>query len=312
MIRSSAIRFFSAAVAAAALTGCFTGIESTPRITAGDVRRQAAATPTPEMLFLASVGPQPPAAWTSGKRFRVADSRIERLFAYTDGRADNLEGATLSFEAFEDAPSLTGEGATYVALTTDRADTLRYRIDSPRQNVLERERLEIPFTVEMLPVEQADSLMRSHIYYISTPLWRRTDGRTRPGKRHIPVRILSVQPGTDGIYPAAVIFTPEQAPADTAMVMMSLSGDKAPRSFATIFSFTNPRDRYPRITDDVWELIVNSRVETGMTRDECRLALGSPTRTEQIPTRAGMIERWSYGEGIYLVFEDGMLSSFRL
>lgn len=311
MIRT-AIRTIAAGIAAVTLSGCFTGIESTPRITAGDVRRQAAATPTPEMQFLASVGPQAPAAWTAGKQFRVADSRVARLFAYTDGRADNLEGSTLSFAAFEDAPSLTGEGATYVVLTTESSDTLRYRIDAPRQSVMARERLEIPFTVEMLPVQQADSLMRSHIYYISTPLWRRTDGRTRPGKRHVPVKILSVQPGTDGVYPAAVIFTPEHAPADTAMVMMSLSGDKAPRSFASIFSFTNPRDRYPRITDDVWELIVNSRVEAGMSRDECRLALGSPTRTEQIPTRAGMVERWSYGDGIYLIFEDGMLSTFRL
>ncbi|MDE6109720.1 MAG: hypothetical protein K2F72_05490, partial [Muribaculaceae bacterium] len=285
----------TAALAAAVLQGCFTGIESTPRITAGDVRRQAAATPTPEMQFLAAVGPQAPASWARGKQFRVADSRVSRLFSYTDGRADNLEGSTLSFAAFEDAPSLTGEGATFVALTTETGDTLRYRIDSPRQSVLSRERLEIPFTVEMLPVQQADSLMRSHIYYISTPLWRRTDGRTRPGMRHVPVKVLAVQPGTDGIYPAAVVFSPEDAPADTAMVMMSLSGDKAPRSFATLFSFTNPRDRYPHITDHVWDLIVNSRVEAGMSRDECRLALGSPTRTEQIPTRAGMIERWSYG-----------------
>ncbi len=301
-----------AILGATALSGCFTGIESTPRITAGDVRRQAAARPTPEMLFLADVGTQPPASWTPGKEFHVADARVARLFAYTDGRADGLEGTTLRFVAFEDAPSLTGEGATYVVLTSERGDTLSYRIDAPLDNVRSRERLEIPFTVEMLPVQQADSLMRSHIYYISTPLWRRTDGRTRPGLRHVPVKVLGVRPGTDGIYPAAVLFAPEYAQADTAMVMMSLSGDKAPRSFATLFSFTNPRDRYPHITDHVWDLIVHSRVEPGMTRDECRLALGSPTRTEQIPTRGGMVERWSYGEGIYLIFDDGTLSSYRL
>ena len=305
-------RLITAAIAATALSGCFTGIESTPRITAGEVRRQAAATPTPEMRFLADVGPEAPAAWVPGKEFHVADSRVARLFAYNDSRAEGLEGTTLRFECFEDAPSLTGTGATYVVLTTMRADTLRYRIDTPRPALLARERLEIPFTVEMQPVQRADSLMRSHIYYISTPLWRRTDGRSRPGMRHVPVKILGVKPGSDGIYPAAVVFTPQHSPTDTAMVMMSLSGDKAPRSFATLFSFTNPRDRFPHITDNVWQLIINSRVQEGMTRDECRLALGAPSRTEQIPTRGGMVERWSYGEGIYLIFEDGTLSSYRL
>ena len=53
----------AAALTAIALHSCFTGIESTPRITAGEVRRQSAAKPTPEMLFLADILPEPPAEW---------------------------------------------------------------------------------------------------------------------------------------------------------------------------------------------------------------------------------------------------------
>lgn len=297
--------------AAAALHGCFTGIESTPRITAGDVRRQGVARPTPEMEFLAGVGPQSPALWQPGKRFHVADGRIAMLFA-GNSAADSLQGTELAFAGMCSAPSLTGEGATDIALLTARGDTLHYRVDASPEALRRRERLEIPFTIELDPVRRADSLMRGRVLYISTPLWRRLDGRSRPGLRHVAVRVERVQPGSDGVYPASVVFTPVDTPADTAMVMMGLGGDRSPRNFATLFSFNNPRDGYPHITDDVWRLIVHSQVQNGMTRDECRLALGAPARVEQIPTTAGMVERWSYGEGIYLIFEDGALTSYRL
>lgn len=303
----------AALAAVAALHGCFTGIESTPRITAGEVRRQDAARPTAEMLFMADVTQQRPAAWQPGKRFHVADARVAKLFAADTGaRTDSLAGTDLVYLRMEPTASLTGEGATYVVLLSAAGDTLRYRVDASPAALAKRERLEIPFTVELDPVLRADSMMRGHIYYISTPLWRCTDGRSRPGLRHVPVRIERVAPGSDGIYPAAVVFTPVDTPTDTAMVMMSLGGNTAPRSFASLFSFTNPRDSYPHITDDVWQLIVHSRVQTGMTRDECRLALGNPVSNEQIPTTAGMVDRWSYGDGIYLIFEDGTLSAFRL
>ena len=45
-----------------------------------------------------------------------------------------------------------------------------------------------------------------------------------------------------------------------------------------VFAFDNPRRRYPEIKDDVWELIIRSRLRDGMTRDECRLALGAPCK----------------------------------
>lgn len=41
-----------------------------------------------------------------------------------------------------------------------------------------------------------------------------------------------------------------------------------------------------------------------MTRDECRLALGAPATT-------GMVEFWQYSDGIYLLFEENILTRFR-
>ena len=141
----------AAALTAIALHSCFTGIESTPRITAGEVRRQSAAKPTPEMLFLADILPEPPAEWHTGKRFYVSDNRIAKLFSYTDGRSDSLAGTDLIYAGRSGAPSLTGEGATEIDLVTWRGDTLQYRIDASPENIAARPRLEIPFTIERAP-----------------------------------------------------------------------------------------------------------------------------------------------------------------
>ena len=96
------------------------------------------------------------------------------------------------------------------------------------------------------------------------------------------------------------------------MVYMSIGRSRAAtRNFDTLFSFTDPRSSYPEIKDEVWELIIRSRVRSNMTRDEVRLALGSPASVERVPTYGGMIERWSYTDGVYLVFEDGFVTRFR-
>lgn len=86
------------------------------------------------------------------------------------------------------------EGATTIILTTVRADTLMYRIDASPTTIASRTRLEIPFTIELDPVQAADSLMRGHIYYISTPLWRRTDGRSCPASATYPCAYWASSP----------------------------------------------------------------------------------------------------------------------
>ena len=73
----------------------------------------------------------------------------------------------------------------------------------------------------------------------------------------------------------------------------------------------DPHLLYPTITDKNWELITLSRVVEGMTKEECRLALGSPKRINQNPDQSGMREYWYYDGGSYLYFVDGLLSQFR-
>lgn len=309
-----------------AVAGCFTGVESTPRIGLGDVRKQQAAVVTDEQRFLAGLAPTRPSQWHPGHRLRVDDAKIGLALTSASGPADSLPGRDLVFDAFAPAVSLTGTDATELRFHADLPDGRTeyfYRIPVEISALDTLEAIQVPFTVDLGLVTRVDSLMRGRKLFIRTPMWYSTDGEHSAvtGLRHVPVTVDSVVAG-DSNYPLAVIFTldnadlarllqPDGAPC-TRMVYMTVGSSRAAtRNFELLFSFRDPREVYPGIKDDIWALIVRSRVKDGMTREECRLALGAPTTIRRIPTYGGMRENWQYSDGVYLYFDDGYLTRYR-
>lgn len=301
-------------------TSCFTGVESTPRIKEADVRRERADGISAEATFLDAAMPLPPSQWRPGKRFRVVDNRFEHVVVPGSGDASGLKDHDLVFAGFRQVTNLTGGCDTEISLDTDRGTHLLWRVadwDSARVDTAAS--LAIPFAVDLDQIAAADSIMRGRSFFIRTSQWYTPQARTSMhGLRHIEVRIDSVVPG-DMKFEAAAYFTAvdpalavKAGAGGRAMVFMSLDRSaRNTRPFESLFAFDNPRRRYPEIKDDVWSLIVTSTVKSGMTRDECRLALGAPNAVERIPTTAGMAERWTYPNGMYLLFEDGFLTRFR-
>lgn len=322
MSRNYITKAATVAVLAMAAASCFTGVESTPRIGDAEVRRRQAAEQTAEQRFLADVRPDAPSQWRRGHTaWLVSDPRFARVLAPMTAVPDSLAGRTMLFGGFAAAASLTGSDATDVTLV-DASDgtVVRYRVAVPSSAIDTVSQLEVPFAIDLGLVARVDSMMRGRLLYVCTPDWFDGRGRDVSGLRHIEVTVDSVVPGSY-LYPAAVYFTPTDsrqaarasiAPDDTRFLYMSVGGVGAStRSFDRLFAFDNPRRRFPNIEDDVWELITASRVREGMTRDECRLALGSPTAINRYPTRGGMREVWNYSDGVYLAFDDGYLTSFR-
>lgn len=294
-----------------ALSGCFTGVESTPKIKASEAEKvEKEIGGKAESEFLSGVAPLPPSEWDGQTRFYVSDDKISLIFTSTSTRTDSLAGHTLSFRGFAPTASVTGEDATEVTFISDRGDLLHYVISATPDEILRRNRLDIPFTVEMTPVAKADSLMRGHTYYVTTAIWYDDTGRAVNRLRHVPVTVVSVTAGNHN-HPLLVNFH-EQGSETVYSVFMTIGNDRmATRNFETLFAFDNPRSKYPQIADDMWEKIIHSQLADGMTRDEARLALGAPNEITRVPTNAAMIERWSYDDGIYLIFEDGILTRFR-
>lgn len=53
------------------------------------------------------------------------------------------------------------------------------------------------------------------------------------------------------------------------------------RSFANFILLNNPRENYPAISDEHWNLIQNGKIRAGMTRSECELSWGTPDKVRQ-------------------------------
>lgn len=301
--------------------GCFTGVESTPRINESDVRRQQAANISPEQQFLSNISPVPPRLWAQSRKWLVANDRISLIFSSKSDSPDNLAGHTIFFESVGPARSLTGDDAGEITLRTDDGRRLYYQVPGLTQSKIDTlSILQIPFTVDLDIVARIDSAITGRKLFIRTPSWYSARSRDLlHGLRHIEVTVDSVAPGNEN-FPAAVFFSisaPEvlahmSAKPQEYMVYMSIGNSRAAtRNFDSLFSFTDPRATYPEIKDDVWALIVRSKVRSGMSRDEVRLALGAPASVERVPSYGGMIERWSYTDGVYLIFEDGFVTRFR-
>ena len=81
--------------------------------------------------------------------------------------------------------------------------------------------------------------------------------------------------------------------------------------FDALFVAMDPHQAYPEIGDEMWKHITRSELVEGMTKEECRLSVGSPRRINEVPDQGGMREYWYYDGGSYLYFVDGLLSQFR-
>lgn len=303
-IKTSALT--AAAAVAVVLSSCFTGIESTPKITDNDVRRDRIV-PDTESRFLADVTAEPAADWTPGKQFFVTDNKISSILTSDEPSTEKLAGKILTYAGSRPFTTIIGVRDTEYQFITPEGNRLRYRpIDSSVSDTMP---LEVPFTVQLTMVDEVARRMKGNTYYILTPIWYDRRGESFNGRKFIPVKVEEVLPGTS-IYPIRLVL---RAPEGGLFELFMSVGTnlKAPRGFDKLLSFTDPRKKYPRITDEVWNNIITGRVAIGMSRDECRLSLGSPDNVVHRTGSSYLYETWTYTNGIYLAFRDGILESYR-
>lgn len=307
-------RLLTPTVAAAALgmcsmmQGCFTGIESTPKITSKEVSRRQADV-SAEEKFAQTLLPESFSKWQPGHRLLVADSRLGMLF---EREPEVAEGTILEYCGFEPGISYTGDSIVMLEFTERQsARLLRYRLNHSPSELNMLERFTLPLTVDLEMIDKMKSQLVGHKYYVTTNL--RVDPMVRPvasGKKFIEVKITDILPG-NGIYPSVVEITDTDG-VTSYLVMTNGTERGATRNFNDIFSFSNPRLRYPTVTDRAWDCIVNSTIIPGMTTEECRLAIGSPRDIRRWQNGSTFFERWIFDNGSYCEFADGILASFRL
>lgn len=172
-----------------------------------------------------------------------------------------------------------------------------------------------PLLPELVPLDymaEADSLLRGRMLYIRSASWIDSAGVDMKGRKYVPVVVKGVEPG-DKILPLRIVFTDGRgvtASILTTMYRNAISSQYT--SFDKLFYFTDLRENYPDISDDVWEAITRVELLPGMTKNEAMISVGYPDNVRKIPDNAGLREYWFYNNGIYIVFQDGLLVEYRM
>jgi hypothetical protein len=294
------------------MVSCGTGIEVTEHVSDKEVKRvitryeQQRPKATLE-TFIDSVP-----AWVEGKkRFWVADSQVRLLLSGLDDRTIDLSGHTLVYKGYN-VGSIYDNRETVNLLFEEENDTSCTCVYRTGKTIDEfNSGFTIPMLIDMDLVSHIARQVVGNDYYINTAIWY--DPETEQminGRHYIMVHVDSVLPG-NAVMPLRVLFTTVDT-RQQAMVWMS-DDNKAMlgRDFDALFTVNDPRQQYPLISDNNWKLITCGQVVEGMTKEECRLAMGSPKSINQRPDQGGMREYWYYDGGAFLYFVDGLLNQFR-
>ncbi len=293
------------------LQSCFTGVESTKAITQKDVER-AYANDYDNSGQSIEIAIDTFPNWKMGKRFFVTDNNIKYIFSPSQQFSIdtlNLQNKIIAYDGYTKSLSIDGRQVVNLYFK-DGELMLQYNTNRTMDDLAgtNANRFEVPFLVDLDEVEQLRKLLTGMSLYIKTPIWYDADGNMVSGRKYVNISITDVLPG-DKVFPFLVQFNDN---GRTAYVFMSYRDNYLHRSFDDLFSTSDLRERYPTISDENWQRIINGQVASYMTKEECRLSIGAPNNLERVPTYNGIREYWYYTNGTYLIFdEEGLLTSFR-
>lgn len=286
----------AALISLLSLSGCFTGIEGTDKIKYSTPDKAPDKLSEEELLLIPTL-PRSPREWNAGKEFIITNGRIELALSPSHIAAQLQSGDTLYFQSMSSGISIAGDSVTNIIFNNSIGQQLTYQVDISISKVYNSERLPIPFTIDAEVIYKTREILKGR------ELWPLRAGSN--GKRYNKVSVCDVIAGNSE-YPISVILDS----GDTIMLLIE-GRNSTSRIFSNLFSLSDPRKLYPHISDENWMAICNGKVKAGMTREECRLSLGTPASVERITAYNGLIEHWSYENGVYLNFLDGILSTFR-
>lgn len=275
------------------LHSCFTGVEYTPKIKAPTAKEASLV----EAPLLGNMHPQPPKIWEVGKQFYVTDSKISLSMAHAPA---GLGGKCIEFAGLDSVEAVDGSMSTVLFFKTPSSEMMAYKVAFSPDSVAKMCDLAIPFTIELSQIQEAEKTLLGENFTVMTRQWRDSVGNLIHGRKFVPVTVQAVLPGTVS-QPVMVRFTDDK----------SNHGYLYLTSQSRMLSKTNPLDRVDGLKPEIRQLIIDGKLSQGMTTQEARLALGQPANLDRLPTYNGVVEVWSYENGVYLRFVDGLLEEFR-
>jgi hypothetical protein len=133
-------------------------------------------------------------------------------------------------------------------------------------------------------------------------------------RRYSPVRVTDVVVSIEEDAPVRFIVLAEDG--KQGFVDVALSGMNARSSlllyhrFEDAFLTEDPHVKYPW-SEDIWSLIEESKVRIGMTSQQVRMSLGTPSKINTTETGSEFTEQWVYGNRRYYYFANGRLTAIQ-
>lgn len=292
--------------------GCSTGIESTKKIrmTKEDTKLMEKS---PEQKFSESIQGTPLSDWKQGKEFMAMSDRTMYIFepAGMDASSTDIpmKGRILTYRGTDSHlnPDLKEE---CVIVFSDGDRLLRYRTGKPTATAMkETDSSKLPLISDMSLIEEWKQKTLGSTFWTKSNLWYDENGNRIKGLKFAKVRIKDVLPST-GDFPISVRITDENG-LDGYLQMNYTSDLHDSRNFAAIFYLSDPKKKYPHISDEHWDLIKQGKVAEGMTKEECKLSIGNPDEVRSGHNRSQTMDIWQYANGTYLIFTDGLLNEYR-
>jgi hypothetical protein len=183
-------------------------------------------------------------------------------------------------------------------------------------------RLELPVIraiVYLNTIDTAIAKLLNKDLYVLTDLWMRDkNGRETMQSdevaQFVKVKITKIGAGVEEA-PIKVVFKAEGLPEAHVNINFGgvntadhrMSGAK----FDEVFSFSDPKKKYPLISAAHWKLIQVHTVKIGMSKTACSLSWGEPEDKHSTVSSGVNHEQWVYGSGSYLYFEGDKLTSIQ-
>lgn len=298
---------FTVILMASCFQNCFTGVESTGKITLSkkDVNITA---PTPEELYLEDIKPSPVKEWKRGKRFWVTDEKF-RLVVEGGNETPIKGGEIIEYDRIE--PRFSAGGGESSAIYFSRnGETLIYPVEK-RQSEAENELtvLQMPMLIDMDLTDAVKRKLEGKRLWTKSALWLDDSLKYQKGQKFTAVDIIEIEPGNT-FFPIKITFKDENGEKGAFLMNIGNSGNES-RSFSRLFSLSDPRVTYKHISEENWKAIKREELRAGMTKEECRLSKGNPSDTDAGHSYSSTMEIWKYPDGTLLRFVDGVLVSYQ-
>ena len=294
------------------LLNCSTGIEGTKTITYSKNEKKELAT-TAEERFISAISADTLKTWQPGKRFLISDNRASRVFESKENlstKNDSLKGKVIEFKSV--FSRITPGGGNQLILSfTDGGTTYNYPTGKSREEALVSiTSLDIPMLLDLDMVEQFRKKLKGETFWTRSRLWYDADGEKLAGRKFVPVTITDVSPG-DMLFLLHLNIT-DEAGNSAVLYMNPVNRGMESRTFPNLFFLSDPKLKYPAIREEIWNLICRGLVTRGMTKEECKLALGNPDEVTTGHDWNQTVDIWNYKNGVFLQFLDGLLTRYRI